>query len=68
MEPLNGRKSFAANMTLAEVTTHIRVRYRPSQPLTDRKAHKGQQHDITAIIDSHSSGRELVLMCKANHS
>lgn len=66
VEPLNGREFFAASTTLAEVTTRIRVRYRPDFSVTDRITHEGTQHDITAIINPRSGDRELVLMCKAH--
>ncbi len=65
VEPLNGREFFAAQTTLAEVTTRIRVRYRPGLTSVDRVNHEGQLHNIVAIIDPRSGNRELVLMCKA---
>lgn len=65
VEPLNGREFFAAATTLAEVTTRIRVRYRPGITSVDRVNHEGKLHNILAIIDPRSGDRELVLMCKA---
>ncbi len=65
IEPLNGREFFAAATTLAEVTTRIRVRYRPGITSVDRVEHDGRLHNILAIIDPKSGERELVLMCKA---
>lgn len=65
MELLNGREFFAASTTLAEVTTRIRVRYKPDFSVTDRVTHEGQQNDISVIINPRSGGRKLMLMCKA---
>lgn len=66
VEPLNGREFFAASTALSEVTTRIRLRYRPGFSVTDRVTHEGTQYDITSIINPRSSDRELVLMCKAS--
>lgn len=66
VEPLTGREFFAASTTLAEVTTRIRLRYRPGFSVTDRVTHEGAQYDIAAIINPRSGDRELVLMCKAH--
>lgn len=65
IEPLNGREYFAAQTALAEVTTRIRVRYRPGLSPVDRVNHDGKLHNITAIINPRSGDRELVLMCRA---
>lgn len=68
VEPLNGREFFAASTTLAEVTTRIRLRYRPALSVVDRLDHEGMLYDITSIINPRSGDRELVLMCKARPS
>lgn len=65
VEPLNGREYFTATMALSEVTTRIRLRYRPGLTVLDRIAHAGVRHNIQAIINPRSANRELVLMCKA---
>ena len=62
---LNGREFFAASTTLSEITTRIRVRYRPDLTVIDRINHGGTLYDITSIINPRSGDRELVLMCKA---
>lgn len=65
VEPLNGREYFAAQTTLAEVTTRIRLRYRRGLSVTDRINHEGTLHNIQALINPRSRDAELVLMCKA---
>lgn len=64
VEPLNGREYFAADAAASEVTTRIRIRYRPGLTSADRVNHDGALHNILAIINPRSRGRELVLMCK----
>lgn len=64
VEPLSGREYFAASMMVAEVTTRIRLRYRPGLTVTDRVNHEGKLYNITSLIDYKSGHRELVLMCR----
>lgn len=65
VEPLNGREFYAAAMTVAQVETRIRIRYRADLSVTDRIRHGDTLHDIQSIINPRSGDRELVLMCKA---
>ena len=65
VEPLTGREYIAAAAAVSEVTAKIRLRYRPGVLGTDRVNHDGQVYGIEAVIDVHSSRRELHLMCKA---
>lgn len=48
----------------SEVTTRIRMRYRPGITSADRVIHEGTTYGITSVIDYKSANRELVLMCK----
>lgn len=65
VEPLNGREFIAAQAVQSEVTTRIRLRYRPDLNTADRINHNGTLYDIQTIINPRSGNRELVLMCKA---
>ena len=65
VEPLTGREFIAAAAAVSEVTAKIRLRYRPGVLGTDRVNHDGQVYGIEAVIDVHSSRRELHLRCKA---
>ncbi len=64
VEPLSGREYFAASAAQSEVTTRIRMRYRPGITSADRVIHEGTTYGITSVIDYKSANRELVLMCK----
>ena len=64
VEPLVGREYFAAGGAQSEVTTKVRMRYRPGITSADRLIHEGKQYDIESVIDVKSANRELVLMCK----
>ena len=63
--PLVGREYIAAGTLLSEVTARVRMRYRPGITPADRVSHGGTVYGIEAVIDVHSSRRELHLMCKA---
>ena len=63
--PLVGREYIAAGALLSEVTARVRMRYRPGITPADRVSHGGTVYGIEAVIDVHSSRRELHLMCKA---
>lgn len=64
VEPLSGREYIAAMSAQSEVTTRIRMRYRPGITSADRVIHEGTVYGITSVIDYKSANRELVLMCK----
>lgn len=65
VEPLNGRDLIAAQPIRAEVTTCIRMRYRPGVSPADRIDHGGTIYNISTAINPKSRDAELVLMCKA---
>ena len=64
VEPLQGREYLAAVALVSEVSTRIRLRYRPGITSADRVNHNGRIYNIVSTIDVHSSRRELVLMCR----
>lgn len=64
VEPLTGREYIAAGAAQSEVTTRIRLRYRPGITSADRVNHEGKVYGIMSVIDYRSAGRELVLMCR----
>lgn len=65
VEPLSGREYFAASAALSEVTTRIRLRYRPGITPADRVNHESKLYGITSVINPRSENREIALMCKA---
>lgn len=62
--PLTGREVIAADAVTAIGDVRIIMRYRPGITPADRLTHKGKQMNITAVIDRHSAGRTLELLCK----
>lgn len=64
VEPLAGREWFAAGGGQSEVSTRIRLRYRPGVTSADRVTHEGKEYGIVSVIDYKSGNRELVLMCR----
>ena len=64
VEPLQGREFFASGATQSEVSTRIRMRWRPGFTPAMRVVHGADNYDIEAIIHVKSSRRELQLMCK----
>ena len=64
VEPLVGREYMAAGALQSQVTTRIRMRYRPGITSQDRVIHQGKTYGIESTIDVRSQGRELVLMCR----
>ena len=64
VEPLTGREYIAASAAMSELTTRIRLRYRPGITPADRVTHEGRVYGITSVIDYRSANRELVLMCR----
>ena len=65
VQPLTGRDFIAAQAAMSEVKLKIIMRYRPGITPADRVSHGGQVYGVEAVIDVHSSRRELHLMCKA---
>ena len=65
VEPLVGREYIAAQAAMSEVKLKIIMRYRPGITPADRVSHNGTVYGIEAVIDVHSSRRELHLLCKA---
>lgn len=64
VEPLVGREYIAAQAAQSEVSTRIRLRYRPGITSADRVIHEDRSYNITSVADVHSDHRELVLMCR----
>lgn len=64
VEPLSGREYMLSLSAQSEVTTRIRMRYRPGITSADRVIHEGTVYGITSVIDYKSANRELVLMCR----
>ena len=64
VEPLVGREYIAAQSLVSEVSTRIRMRWRPGITPQDRVVHEGTIYQIESVIDVRSAHRELVLMCK----
>ena len=64
VEPQAGREFVAAGAAQSELTTKIRIRYRPGVTTGDRVLHDGRVYDIQSVIDYRSARRELVLLCK----
>jgi head-tail adaptor len=48
----------------SEVTTRVRIRYRPGVTPAMRLVHGADFHIITAVIHVNSARNELQLMCK----
>ena len=64
VEPQAGREFVAAGAAQSELTTKIRIRYRPGITSGDRVIHDGRVYDIQSVIDYRSEKRQLVLLCK----
>lgn len=64
VEPQAGREFVAAGAAQSELTTRIRLRYRPGITSADRVIHDGKTYNIASVIDYRSAKREIVLMCK----
>ena len=64
VEPLAGREWIAAAAAQSEVTTRVRMRFRPGLTSADRVTHEGKVLNIVSVIDYRSAHRELVLMCR----
>ena len=64
VEPLIGREYMAAAAMQSDVSTRIRMRYRPGVTPADRVNHEGRAYNIESVVDVRSGNRELVLMCR----
>ena len=64
VEPLTGREYIAAAAVQSEVSTRVRMRYRPGITTADRVTHEGRLYNVVSVIDYRSANRELVLMCR----
>lgn len=64
VEPQAGREFVAAGAAQTELTTKVRIRYRPGITSGDRVTHNGRVYNITSVVDYRSARRELVLMCR----
>ena len=64
VEPLAGREYIAAMAVQSDVTTRVRLRYRPGITSADRVVHEGRLYNIVSVIDVRSDHRELQLMCR----
>ena len=64
VEPLVGREFMAALQVQSDVSTRVRMRYRPGVLPTDRVLHEGRVYAIESVIDVRSARRELVLMVR----
>lgn len=64
VEPLVGREYLAAQAVQSDVSTRVRIRYRPGLNSGDRVKHEGRIYNIESVIDVRSARRELVLMCR----
>ena len=64
VEPQAGREFVAGGAAQSELTTRIRLRYRPGLTSGDRVTHDGRVYDVQSVIDYRSAKREIVLMCR----
>lgn len=64
VSPQAGREFVAAGAAQSELTTKIRIRYRPGLTSGDRVTHDGRVYNIASVIDYRSAKREIVLMCR----
>lgn len=64
IEPLRGREYFDSQQINAEVTTRIRIRYRPGIKPKMRVVYGERIFDIQSVIDVEECHKEIHLMCK----
>ena len=64
VEPLVGREFLAAQAVQSDVSTRVRMRYRPGVTAGDRLSHEGRIYNIESVVDVRSARRELVLMVR----
>lgn len=64
IRPLSARELFSANMTQAEVSHRISIRWRPGVTLTtkDRARIGTRLFDLTGVMNTDERNREWVLM------
>ena len=63
IDPPKGREYFAAGQTQSEVTTRIRIRYRPSVVTKWRVKYGTRYFNINSIIDPDERHIEQIMMC-----
>ncbi|MEZ5462327.1 phage head closure protein [Dokdonella sp.] len=61
IDPLAGREFFAAQQVQAESTVKFTLRYREGVEPVDRIIWKGDEYNITAIMNMGTRNRELLL-------
>lgn len=64
VEPLQGREFFSGTVPLGENIVRIRIHYRTDIDRTMRVKYGERLLEITSIIDSKESHKELQLICK----
>lgn len=63
IEPIRGREYIQLQNTQAELTTRIRMRYRPGITPAMRVLYQDRVFDIQSVIDINERRRYLELMC-----
>ena len=63
VEPIRGREYIEVQNTQAELTTRIRMRYRPGITPAMRVLYQGRVFDIQSVIDINEQHTHLELMC-----
>jgi len=63
VEPLSGREYIILQNVSAEVTTRIKMRYRPGIKPDMRVLYAGRVYDIHAVLDIEEAHKEMHLMC-----
>ncbi|XID91038.1 phage head closure protein [Paenibacillaceae bacterium WGS1546] len=64
IEPLRGQERFASMQANAEVTTRIRIRYRPGIDRTMVVVYGEQQFEVMYVLHPEFGRKELQLMSK----
>lgn len=64
VEPIQGREYILLQNTQSELTTRVRIRYRPGIKPSMRVLYGGRVFDIQSVIDLEERHIELQLMCK----
>lgn len=64
VEPIQGREYILLQNTQSELTTRVRIRYRPGIKPAMRVVYGTRIFDIQAVIDFEERHVELQLMCK----
>lgn len=63
VEPLEGRELFAAQAIHAEVTTRVRIRFRPGVTSRHRIVYGARIMNVLSVIDPEERHREIVMLC-----